>query len=319
MKKLLLIINPTAGKEKAKRFLPWMIDFFEQKGFLVDVFQTQKSLDALKRSQKARNKYAMVVVCGGDGTINEAMNGLAKSSTVLGIVPFGTGNVLAKELKIPRNFKQACKKIVYGKIKKIDLGLVKATPTAEDKKRGLVEGIIRRRVIRYFVLMAGIGFDAHVAQTVEKDKMKLKKLLGCATYSLAAFQQFFKYKKRKLMIKVKDEKGRYQKTKGYFVVVGNEKYYGNTLQLTHKADLTDGFIDVLIMKRMSFVDVCKCVFLGSTIKKHEFLKDIEYYKTKKIKIDTEGKTPVIMHVDCEIIGQTPVKVEVVPKALRIVC
>lgn len=317
--KLLLILNPIAGNRKGKKYLPWMIDFFEQHGYLVDVYQTEKSLDALSRAKKAKNNYAVVVAVGGDGTINEVLNGLAHTKTKLGVVPLGTENVLAQELKLSENVKQACKQIVSGSVKQVDLGKVTAVPTTHDTSR--MQNHKTKHIVRYFILMSGIGFDAHVANVVAEKKMILKKLLGSASYHLTAVQEFFRYTHQPLTITLVDPANNQIAQQGYFVVVGNAKYYGSMFQLTHKADMQDGFLDVLILKKMNLLNVFQCL-LGGAIKNHQLVNifdDISYHKTKKLSITTQGKEPVLIHVDCEITGQTPATIEVCPGALHIIC
>jgi len=318
--KLLLILNPISGNRKGKKHLPWMIDFFEQHGYLVDVYQTEKSLDALHRAQKAKNHYDVVVAVGGDGTINEVLNGLANTKTKLGVVPLGTENVLAQEFKLSQNVRQACKHIVSGSVKQVDLGKVTATPTVYDQARMPPQKtkIKPSTITRYFILMSGIGFDAHVAQVVAEKKMILKKLLGSASYHLTAVQEFFRYTHQPLEITLFDETSKPYAEQGYFVVVGNAKYYGSMLQLTHKADMQDGYLDVLLMKKMNLFNVFQCL-LGGAIKNHNLFDDTSYFKTKKLVIRTIGKQPVLIHVDCEITGQTPATIEVCPRALHLIC
>ena len=328
MKKLLLILNPISGNRKGKKHLPWMIDFFEQHGYLVDVYQTEKSLDALYRAKKARNRYDLVVAAGGDGTINEVLNGLANTKTKLGVVPLGTENVLAQEFKLSQNVRQACKHIISGSVKQVDLGKVTATPTVYDQARmpSQKTKIKPSTITRYFILMSGIGFDAHVAHVVAEKKMILKKLLGSASYHLTAVQEFFRYTHQPLEITLSDPSQEKQEQRvqeqlvqqGSFVVVGNAKYYSGMLQLTHKADMQDGYLDVLLLKKMNLFNVFQCL-LGGTIKNHNLFDDISYFKTKKLAIKTLGKQPVLIHVDCEITGQTPATIEVCPRALHLIC
>lgn len=286
-KKIFLIVNPTSGGGKAKKAIPKIKKFFEKKNLLVKVYETKKPKDAIKASKKARKKYAVVVAMGGDGTINEVANGLANSKARFGIIPFGTENVLAKEFKIPFAPIKAAELIIKGKAKKLDLGKAKN---------------------RHFVMMAGIGFDAHVASKV---RPVLKKLTGSVAYPITALRELLKYKPSEIIVKVDG-----RKYKGYFVIVGNTRYYGGKLEVTPLAKADDGFLDVCILKRKEVYELLK-VILGIVTKKHLTLKQIAYYKGKKIRI--ESKKPVLIHVDCELIGTTPVNIEICPKALNLIC
>jgi diacylglycerol kinase (ATP) len=150
MEEILVIANPgaarfsDAGVEFIKRF-------FEAHGTRVSFYRTKAPGDATDRARASRGDYDAVIAMGGDGTINEVANGLAGSTTPMGIVPVGTGNALAQGLKIPRNsIVSAAEIILNHRIQRVDLGMINE---------------------RYFILVSGIGFDALVAAKV-RPKLK---------------------------------------------------------------------------------------------------------------------------------------------------
>jgi len=214
------------------------------------------------------------------------VNGLAKSKTALGIIPSGTENVLAQELKIPRNnFLKAAKVILKGKKKRIDLGKVKN---------------------KYFVFVCGVGFDAHVAKKVDPF---IKKILGATAYPLTALKEIFKYKPAHITLEANGKV-----YGGTFVIVGNTKLYGARLFFTPKAKIDDGLLDFCIMKNTDLFSVLK-YGLGAKIGQVDKFADAEYVQAKEAVIKADR--PVLIHTDAESVGKTPVKIKVVPLALDV--
>ena len=294
-KRILLIYNPHACSGKSITHLPDILEYFKQSGIRVDVHETNGQGDAIRIATKARTTYGLVVAAGGDGTINEVINGMVSNKTstqpILGIIPLGTENVLAQELGIPLDPAKACEHIIRGTTRTVDLGRAHCN----GKKR-------------YFIIAAGIGFDAHVASSINPE---LKKLLGSAAYVLTGLRELFKYTPSNLRVKMDGVE-----YNGYFAIIGNAKLYGGKAMLTHKADMTDGLLDACILQSRDIFNFIKFLF-GVAIRQHDYFEDVVYVHTKKIRIESDK--PVLAHVDCEILGTTPVEIEIAPKKMRIVC
>ena len=233
----------------------------------------------------------MISASGGDGTVNEVINGIMLSGKSgkqrFAIIPLGTENVLCQETGIPFDSMDAARLIVAGKTMKMDIG---------------------RAGKRYFVLMAGIGFDAHVATKVQP---LLKKIIGSAAYSFAAWNELFRYRHSEITVRIDGKKT----VKGSFVVIGNTKLYGAKLKIAAKASITDGLLDVCIFKGKDILSFFRYA-LGTLTAQHTRFSDIEYFKARRIKVNSRPK--VLCHVDCEVIGKTPIEVSVVPKAINLV-
>jgi YegS/Rv2252/BmrU family lipid kinase len=213
--KIKLIVNSKAGSYKnkiASLLLPKIVKKLKKSGITVDLFFTKKKNDAFKEAKVSLN-YDAIVASGGDGTINEVVNGIGTSGIPLGIIPLGTVNLLPKELKIPQNPLKACETIIKGNVKKIDLG-----------KAGE----------HYFTLMAGIGFDAEVINNMVP---KVKRILGGGAYFFSGIKMLTEYKPTLMSVKIEDTIERM----GYFIVVSNAKRY---------ADITDGLLDVCIFRNL---------------------------------------------------------------------
>ncbi len=294
-KRVLLIYNPHACSGKSITHLPDILEYFKRSGVHVDVHETNGPDEASAIAAKARTKYGLVVAAGGDGTINEVINGMVggknSKQPLLGIIPLGTENVLAQELGIPLDPAKACEHILGGSARTVDLGRAQCN----GKKR-------------YFVIAAGIGFDAHVASMMNPE---LKKLLGSAAYVVTGLKELFNYTPSHLRVKINGIE-----YSGYFVIVGNAKLYGGKAMLTHKADMTDGLLDACVLQSKDVFNFIKFLF-GVALRQHDYFEDVVYVHTKKIRIESD--TPVLAHVDCEILGTTPVEIEVCPKKIQIVC
>jgi YegS/Rv2252/BmrU family lipid kinase len=284
-----LIVNPKAGPERAKRLLPILVERLERMGHSVDIAETSKVGDGIVLAKEAVEEgYELMVSCGGDGTLNEVINGMVGSDALLGVIPLGTVNLFCQETGIGLDSTSACDIIQSGNVRKIDLG------KAGD---------------RYFILCAGIGFDAHVVSEIEP---QFKRIMGAMAYPLSGIKSLFSWKPTKMLIQIDDQP---IKRKGYLVVIGNTSFYGGKdICVTPLASFTDGWLDICIFKKRTALDIIR-YSLGVVFRRHTEFEDIEYFKAKSIKIEAER--PVLVHTDCEVIGEVPMEFSVVPKALPV--
>lgn len=165
----------------------------------------------------------LVVACGGDGTIHTIVNSLAPGA-VMGLIPSGTANVIARELGIPVSTMNAAKLLLTGAVQKVDLGICNN---------------------RKFVFVAGIGFDARVAGAVSP---VLKKCFGRYAYHIAAVQQFFGYRPPTLRVKVD---GAGNESVGHFAIVANMRRYGGDLFFAPEARYDDGILDLILVEKFT--------------------------------------------------------------------
>ncbi|MFA6974324.1 MAG: diacylglycerol kinase family protein, partial [Parcubacteria group bacterium] len=254
----------------------------------LDIEFTTHPKHAMEIAKNAKNKYDIIIVAGGDGTVNEVINGIGQSKTTLAIIPFGSTNVLAMELGIPFNVEKASELIAYGKKIKIDLGYAETSQEA-----------------RYFSMMLGIGFDASLIENISP---KFKKRWGRLAYPLAGVKNSFKYKWHNIHVKHKTH------SVGYFVIISNSKYYGGEYQIADKASITDGLLDLVIINRKNWWRIIKIISSLSSGKLNKFLSG-EYYQTKEAHIYSRHK--MLVQVDGELIGTAPVSVKIIPKALNV--
>jgi diacylglycerol kinase (ATP) len=167
LRKYALIINPAARSGKSKEALPKIRNYFLKNKLNLTIFPTTKKGDAVKLAfEAAKKRYDVIIAGGGDGTINEVVNGIAGTPSALGIIPLGTTNVLAMELKIPFEAVEACKIITTHKALGFDIGNVNG---------------------RYFLSWVGIGLHSHMIKDTE-DAPILKQLFGKIAYPITGLK-----------------------------------------------------------------------------------------------------------------------------------
>jgi diacylglycerol kinase (ATP) len=281
MDDILVILNPAARSERARNVWDRIESLPRAK-----VRPTQAPGDARKFAREAAEAGVHIVVAaGGDGTINDVVNGIAGSRTALGILPVGTMNVFAAELGLPNDLEEAWEIIEAGYTRSIDLA------HANDHA---------------FVQLAGIGFDA---QVVERTSLNFKKNFGPLSYLVSA-AQIAAEKPPRIVV----EHGE-RSWEGSFVLIGNGRFYGAPIKVFKDAKLDDGLLDVLILKNLGYLDLARFltgVFTGT----HTNSEDVEYFQAPSVQVRSEEEVPV--EVDGELMGKLPVKFQIGPRKLQVV-
>jgi YegS/Rv2252/BmrU family lipid kinase len=232
----------------------------------------------------------MVIAAGGDGTLNDVIQGLAGSTTALGVLPMGTVNVWAREIGIPLGAREAREVLLHGVRRQVDLG--RAGP-------------------RYFLMMAGVGFDAEVVKRVERNWLKrvgLKMLDYIATAgSLGLTQQ-----PAKLTLRIA---GQRHKMNALMVVIGNTRLYGGAMQFTRRAVADDGLLDVVVIGGGGWARRAG-VFLRAFLRRPSLGPDARYERARSVRLESTPPLPV--QVDGDIIGSLPMTFSVAPGALSVI-
>lgn len=286
-KRLKFILNPVSGHGILNGRFETLAKYFNNQNYHIDLFKTKGKGDAKNFAENTGCETSAVVAIGGDGTINEVINGLYGKNVPLGIIPCGTNNLLAKELGIPHNIKKACHIISTGKTKHIDLGY--------DFKR-------------YFFLMAGIGIDAEVVNHVDSCR---KGNITLATYAVPIAKTIASYKLPKILVEVD---GKLVTKNATFLFVSNVKGYYGPVRFTYLAKVNDGKFDICIMKAKKKLDILKYIF-GATTRTLRNFSDIIYLRGKDVKISS--KSNVFYQLDGDPGGNLPARFRIIPKAIRI--
>lgn len=283
MTDIIVIVNPAARGTKAGR--AWEKIEILAKGSAT-IIPTTKAGEARQiAAAAAKSGTRIVVAAGGDGTINEVVNGIAGTEAALGILPVGTMNVFAAELGLPTDLREAWKILLLGKTRTIDLA---------------------RANRRYFVQLAGAGLDAQVVQETSR---AMKRSLGPLSYLISTAQIAARQPPRILV--TRDE----ETIECSFVLIGNGRYYGGPLAFFQNARVDDGKLDVLLFKKTSHLDLAR-YFAHIVMGRHTTLPDVEYFQTTKILVQSDDKVPV--EVDGEMAGELPVTFRISSKKLKVV-
>jgi diacylglycerol kinase (ATP) len=282
MNRTCIILNPAAKSERARGFKEKVRHLAQG----VTIKFTECPGDAEAQAERAVEQgYKTIVAAGGDGTINEVVNGLDGADVTLGILPIGSVNVFSMELGIPNKIEKAWQVILAGKTREVDLA------SANDHR---------------FVQLAGVGLDA---QIVERTEWESKKLLGPLSYILTGAQMMAEKPPR---IVVTPEEGKPRV--GSFVLIGNGRLYGGPFPIFKEAVLDDGLLDVCVFEQMSPFAMARyfqAILTGSHLK----LKDVHYFKSRRVRVEADEKVP--MEVDGELLGYLPCEFSVKRGGLRV--
>jgi YegS/Rv2252/BmrU family lipid kinase len=289
-----LISNPDAGGGGERRALEVTRFSTELKARGIDaqVMLTTAPGEATVLASRAIEKGAStIIVSGGDGTINEALQAIVGSHIRLAIWPCGTANVLARELGIPTNRSRTMEIIARGNTKRIYTGCAIQEETGER---------------RYFLLMAGIGLDASVVKGVRPG---LKRRIGKAAFWYSGLEHLAGWVPVPFEIEVEGES-----VIATFAAIGKGSLYGGGLSVTPRARLDQPEFEICIMSatsRLRYLRLLPAVVRGG-IKSDT--RDVRFIRTSLTRV--RGR--VAVQVDGELIGQPPMRFEIVPEPLEIV-
>lgn len=278
MKRARIIYNPTSGREAVKRELPDILQRFEQAGYETSAHATTCEGDATQAAKiAAERKFDVVVAAGGDGTINEVINGLAEHDhrPKVGILPVGTTNDFARAIYVPRNVKKAVDIILDGFSKELDIGRVNE---------------------QYFVNIAGGGKLTELTYEVPS---KLKTMLGQLAYYLKGVEMLPSLRPTTVQI---EYDGKWFEGEVMVFLVSNTNSIGGLEKLAPDASMDDGMFDLLIIKKVNLAELIR---LASLAMKGNHVSDphVIYAKANRIKVHTDEKMQ--LNIDGEYGGLLP--------------
>jgi len=284
---IIIIANPASRTFSLSRIREAEV-FLQQQGFGTKLFLTQYKDHAqlLARQALEKNPYC-ITAAGGDGTINEIINGMVRSAVPLGILPLGTTNVLARELSLPLDAIGAMKRMINSAPQYISLGRISLS--AGD---------------RFFCLMAGIGFDARAVFDVSR---RLKKYSGEAAYIISGIRNLIRYSPEKLIITADGTTH-----DAYTAIIGKASRYGGDFRVTPDADIREASLHLCMLAGARRTDLLRFAF-GIVTGDH--LKDPDVVHLKAYEIAISGHAHI--QIDGDYIGETPARFSVERNALKI--
>ena len=283
---ILFIINPISGTVKKSGVQELIKNNLDLTKFKYTIVYTQYAGHAIEIAKKEAKHYQIIVAVGGDGTVHEVGIGLINTNTILGIIPMGSGNGLARHLKIPMSPKKAILLLNTFKIKIIDT--VKINDT-------------------YFLGAAGIGFDAHISNLFSKAKKR-----GFLTYLKISIREYFNYKEQEYQITIEDKI--YTK-KAFLITFANSNQYGNNAFIAPNSIIDDGWISIVMLKKFSLIYAIPLAIKLFT-KKINSSKFVEVIKIKKAHIISPKQET---HLDGEpSLIENSINIEVLPLSLKVI-
>jgi len=279
MKHFAFVINPNSGLGNKSRFIRTIEKEAQKMKFDFSIYFTQRKYHASELARGFVGKVDGVFAVGGDGTVNEIASALLNSNTPMGIIPAGSGNGLARHLHIPLMPGKALKELINGDITSIDSGTANGQP---------------------FFMLAGLGFDAHIAEKISQIKLR-----GKQAYFRLVTKEFVKFNTRQ--IHAEWEGGDYSGNPFLFNIA-NATQFGNNMKIAPSASLKDGFFDIGIMEKPALQQVPELLLRMWNGSLHQY-RDFQSFRGKEILIQSNYKG---INIDGEYV---PVKGEITVKLL----
>ncbi|MGO1369381.1 MAG: diacylglycerol/lipid kinase family protein [Senegalia sp. (in: firmicutes)] len=274
--KIAFIINPIAGKNRKKDIKPIIEMHISNSHYEYIIVYTDGIDDARILTKNFLDEnYEIIVGVGGDGTIREVASGIKeKGKGILGIIPMGTGNDLARSLNVSLNINEALKRIIRGKTKEVNIGL------AEEN---------------IFLNVASIGLDAEIVKNTKLFKGIFK---GKVAYTMGILRTLLIFKSKEVTIEYNNIK---RDEKILLIALANGKYYGGGIKITPQAKIDDNKLDICIIKE---IPKFKLLFLFPSVyngNHGKYKKYVEFIRVDSFNIDT--KDEVFLNIDGDILSK----------------
>ena len=296
-----VIVNPIAGAGRTVRKWPQIMSLLKSIGLSFEYDLTEASGHAIELAKSAAKKgYELVVSVGGDGTINEIVNGLYNAGNIrdvtLGIISTGVGSDFIRTIGIPRSYKEACQRLMNSRKLVVDLGVVEYVNNGQITKR-------------LFVNFAGLGFDAEV---VKATTQRFKALGSTPSYLIGLLTTFVFYETKQVSL-ILD--GQPEERRVWTILMSNGKYGGGGMLAAPNADLTDGLLDVVVIGDLSKLNLLKSL---PRIYKGTHLSHPKVTVKRAREIDIRPRQQMSLQADGELLGQSPAHVYMLPTMLNVV-
>ena len=298
-----IILNPNAQDHKGLAHWNEVAAKFEQQNIRYELHQANGSRKGIDIAQKLRQEgHRHLMVVGGDGTINEVVNGIMMSGVdtrevFLAVIPHGRGNDWARTHHYPENFLESAEGFLQGHFASHDIGLTKVFQEDQQIEQ------------RYFININSYCFSAEVIYETVHNKHKF---FNVSVYMLGVFSALFKHKA--IPVKIQAEECQYE-DQPFMISVANCQYNGGGMRQAPEASYNDGLFDVVIIPNLSIWTVLtkiKYIFSGTHLQK---LKGVKYFRTNKLTIDS---SPCIMgEMEGELLSQGRYEIELLPNALNV--
>ncbi len=281
----LLLVNRQA--RQGEKSLPEAIRCLEESGFVLIQETTQKPQDLGEIILRYQQEVDLVIIGGGDGTLNAAVDALVETRLPLGILPLGTANDLARTLRIPNSIPEACKVIAKGEIARIDLGVVNG---------------------KHFFNVASLGLSVQITQKLTK---KTKQRWGIFAYAVTALQVIWESRPFNAEIRIN---GQSIRVKTVQIAIGNGRYYGGGMAVVHDAMIDDQRLDLYSLEIRHWWQIIP-ILPAMRQGRHINWSGVRSLSGEEIEVYTRKPRPI--NTDGEITTYTPAHFRVIPKSLAV--
>lgn len=295
-RKILYFINPVSGPKRKPLLQDAIIEHTLAENIFYEILFTNPTGEYPFLADKISSEgFTDVVVCGGDGTVNQVASGLLGIDVNIGIIPCGSGNGLALAAKIPRNIYKALRVIFNG-------------------NSTLIDGFFINE--KFSCMLCGVGFDAQVAHDFAQQPKR-----GLATYVKQSVKNFIKAQPYLFDITLD---GKTFTSEAYFISIANSNQFGNNFTIAPKASLQDGLLDIIVVKKMSKIKMVWTILkqirsgeVGTQEDRNFHKKEILYFQTERLIIHNHQLAP--LHIDGDPAETDKIfKVEILKKAFRLI-
>ncbi|MBK0379847.1 diacylglycerol/lipid kinase family protein [Mucilaginibacter segetis] len=287
-RKALFIINPVSGGKKKDEVPELIQKYVDPSAFETDVEFTSGVLHARSLAKAAADEYDIIVAVGGDGTINEIASAIAGTDTVLGIIPYGSGNGLSRFLNIPMNVEGAFKTFNAGRTITIDAAKMND---------------------QWFFNMAGMGFDAHISHVFAQGS----KTRGFYNYLKSSIQEIASYKAQTYQLLID---GKPYEREAFMLSFANSSQYGNNAHISPEASVQDGLLDVCIIKPFPLYRFPE-MGLRMITKTANKTSYVEIIQGKHIEVSRKADGAIHLDGEPQVAG-TNLKIDIVPATLKVI-
>jgi diacylglycerol kinase (ATP) len=285
------LVNPASGNGSTGKRWPRLRDRARELGLEGDALLSERAGDLIELAREAAATHDLLVVVGGDGTLNEVVNGVAEAGVELAVLPSGTGQDFGRTYRIPTKFDDAVRVALTGEPKTIDIGRVT-----------YVDGV------RYYANVGSVGMSGAVARRVNTMS---KAFGGRTTFYYALVREFLAWQNTEVTVTLDDGERR---GRMHDVIVANGRWHGGGMKLAPDARPCDGVFDVVLIgdvTKFDFVTTSPKLYSGG----HVGHPRIDVLRSASVRV--EAAEPLPIELDGEQVGVTPATFELVPRALRL--
>lgn len=299
-----VIVNPVAGNRAVGGEWPRISGQLQKAGLSFDYEFTKATGHGTEIARQAADKgYRYIIAVGGDGTVNEVVNGILRSSnsanTILGIVSTGTAHAFSHSLGIAENYLDACTYLTGQRRALIDVGVVRCWSQGQ-----LIE--------RFFVNEASTGFSAEIVDAWKWVPNRFGKSMSLALRTVAGYRSLAIHHNKKARLSVGND---VESMRICTIVVANGQYFADRMMIAPHAKLDDGLLDVIMVDDMSKFELLK---IRPTLYDGSHLRHPKIREKKVAAITIECDEQLLVEADGEIIGESPASFRVIPSALTVV-